>query len=268
MKRKRINWTNSPTNFAVIVIEISPDCVVFRLIENGTLVNKHNVNALRQNLLASAHSLVNKLSVVDYITGVMNNTDQLTMGGMRMSTTVMGGASFQSFVRSDQRSYSCPFIDHANGTYDIVCRLYDTCNTINIKLSYVDFGAFRQNGKYIGSTVFNERFCTKTDISHFYRGTYVGWYKSNATVPWRWLRGSKEIMTDDAARSCIAQLPSTVLLFGDSHLLYTFYHWLKLIDRLKPEMALQRHFKSWYVDKFSMTRVTFIMEDTRTLSEK
>ena len=173
-----------------------------------------------------------------------------------------GGASLQSLALSDNRVYSCPFVDHFNGTYDVVCRLYDECHNISITLSYVHYGAFKWDKYYLGMSLFSKTVCRhQPGLKHNF-GPYIGWYRDKTRSKWRWMRGDKEMMTDDQSRSCIARLPYPILLFGDSHLCFTLYFWLQLINKFSintPALRFSNH--TFKVDKFVMTHHSFILDE-------
>ena len=127
----------------------------------------------------------------------------------------LGGASLHTVAVSERRLFSCPFIDYFNGTYEVVCRLYEECHNISILLSYIDYGAFSWDGNLIAKTLFSRSVCRRqSGLKHDF-GTYVGWFRDNVNLSWKWVRGHKDTMIDSWLRSCIAQLPSPVLLLGD-----------------------------------------------------
>ena len=171
-----------------------------------------------------------------------------------------GGASFRSLVVNERRLYSCPFVDHFNGTYDVVCRLYDECHKISIVLDYLDFSAFRWNCKLLRKLLFSDTVCRRYNTKHYF-DPYIGWYRENSTVPWRWVRGGKEVMRDDQLRSCIAKLPTPVYLFGDSHLRYVVYYWLFLMNKLATDLASTKLYDSFTLDKFAMKFTTFTLDE-------
>ena len=232
--------------FSVTVNDGWRDCIVIRLVDSRALF-KRNCTA---SIESSATEMKPRLS---------GKRRRKNICG----STVMGGASFQTIVTSEQRQYSCPFIDYVNGTYDVICKLYDSkCCNISVTLSYMDFGAFRWNGNYIGSKVWSRSICQpKTRYWNDYN-SFVGWYRDNRTMPWRWVRSSQELMTDEQSRECIALLPFTVL-FGDSHLRYALYYWLHLTGKLKPSLAAKKVNENIVVDKFSMTFITYSLNESQ-----
>ena len=172
-----------------------------------------------------------------------------------------GGSSFLSVAINERRLYSCPFIDYFNGTYDVVCRLYDECHNISITLTYINYNAFRWDSKLVTKQLFLKRVCRQScKTANF--GPYIGWYRNNRSTTWRWLRGDREVMTDNQMRTCIVQLPSPVLLFGDSHLRYTLYYWLSLINKLSRSMAFRKFGGEITVDKFTMKFVSFTLNQS------
>jgi hypothetical protein len=71
----------------------------------------------------------------------------------RNVTLQIGGASFRSIVLNEWRLYSCPYVDYTNGTYDVICKIYDNYHDITIRLMFLDFGAFRWDGFMLNETV-------------------------------------------------------------------------------------------------------------------
>ena len=181
------------------------------------------------------------------------------------SFMLKGGASLHSLAVNKKRLYYCPFIDHFNGTYDVVCRLYDECHNVSITLNYLHYSAFKWDSKLIAQSLFSARVCRRhyAGLRHDF-GPYTGWYRDNITASWRWVRGDREVMSDNQLRSCITQLPSPVLLFGDSHLRFTMYYWLHLINKLPVNLANTKLLlpRTFTIDKFRMQYSTFIVDDT------
>ena len=172
-----------------------------------------------------------------------------------------GGSSFRSVVVNERRLYSCPFIDYFNGTYDVVCRLYDECHNVSIVLDYLDYSAFRWDSKLMEQLLFVGNICRQHNTKHFY-DPYIGWYRNNSKDPWRWVRGEKDVMTDDQLRSCIAKLPSPMFFIGDSHLRYTLYYWLLLENKLTTDMAKKNLHVPFTIDKFAMLFATFTLSES------
>ena len=171
-----------------------------------------------------------------------------------------GGSSFRTVAVNEWRLYSCPFIDYFNGTYDVVCRLYDECHKISIVLDYLDFSAFSWNSILQKKLLFSDSVCRQFNTKHHF-DPYIGWYKDNSTMLWRWVRGDKEILRDDQLRSCIAKLPSPVFLFGDSHLRYVVYYWLFLLNKLTTGLASTKLYDAFTLDKFVMKFTTFTLDE-------
>ena len=172
-----------------------------------------------------------------------------------------GGSSIRTVAINERKLYSCPFVDHFNGTYDVVCRLYDECHNISIMLDYLDYSAFRWDSVLIEKLLFLDSICRQPNAKHNY-DPYIGWYRDNSTTSWRWVRGDVEVMTDDQLRSCITKLPSPVLLFGDSHLRYMVYYWLLLMDKLTTDLSGRKLYEEFTLDKFAMTFITFTLDES------
>jgi hypothetical protein len=173
----------------------------------------------------------------------VNNSTSFTT-----STRVRGGNSYRTICTGTHHRQACAYVDHANDMYDVVCRLYDTCNDVSIYVTYVAFGAYRWDGVYVNKLVWRHNVCQNQSRSQSQSQTlndsdtvanYSGWYRDTEHEPLRWLASNgQELPTDRQMQSCLEALPSPIELIGDSHLRYTYNEIISRTDTNARNLSL------------------------------
>lgn len=154
----------------------------------------------------------------------------------------MGGASFLSLAQNDQRIYTCPYIDYANGTYDVVCpSVTSSCINISVTLTFLDFGAYRYKKASINRIVWSNKVCFMSKAHTALESTskFPGWYMNTTTVrikndshsstvvQRRWFTGTRFItpLNQSQALHCLRNTKRTFYLVGDSHIRRVMEYW-------------------------------------------
>jgi hypothetical protein len=135
------------------------------------------------------------------------------------------GNSYRSEYSGPKHYQLCPYDDYTNDTYDVICKMYDTCADVSISVTYVAFGAYRWDGQFVNFNVFRRRVCSKTKakLRTFRESANTGWCRDNITQPLRWISSyGQELPTDARMKACLSALPLPVEFFGDSNMRYAF----------------------------------------------
>jgi hypothetical protein len=138
---------------------------------------------------------------------------------------ICGGNSYRSEYSGPQHYQLCTYVDYANDTYDVICKMYDTCADVSISVTYVAFGAYRWDGQFVNVNLFMRRVCNNitAKLRGFKDSAYTGWYRDNITQPLRWIPSyGQELPTDSRMKACLSALPLPVEFVGDSHMRYVF----------------------------------------------
>ena len=174
---------------------------------------------------------------------------------------ITGGAGFRTVVSTDHHLFACPYVDYTNGTYDILC-LTNTGyrHDITLILTYIDYGAFRWDGLFINDTLWRGQILNNNCQPTITRSTYIGWYRDDRQSDWKWVRGNKEIISDNDLRSCIRNQKTMVEMVGDSHLAFVYQYLYYLFNKLTPDMVRGRLTPTSFLG-YRYRRVAYILHE-------
>ena len=172
----------------------------------------------------------------------------------------IGGASFRTIVRSAHYLFPCPYVDYANGTYDVICQTY--CGLkyeITLILTYLDFGAFRWDGIFINDTLWHEQILP-SGHEPVNKKFYVGWYRDSNQQDWKWIRGHKETLTHGELRACIRKQISKVEMLGECHLQFAFQYLHLLFKKLTPDIVTYKVLPGPFLG-YAFKRAAFMLHE-------
>jgi hypothetical protein len=161
----------------------------------------------------------------------------------------LGGANLRTIVSTLTHLYACPYVDHFNGSYDVICPLLDHshCHNVTITLMYQDYGAYRWDGVMINTTIYSTQLCSnrvhlpyKHSAHSSYK--YTWWYRADNTS-WQWIVDRTPATTMSAnsvhaTEKCFKHPSHTISLFGDSHLYAILCYWTRTIRNRKSLTGL------------------------------
>jgi hypothetical protein len=163
----------------------------------------------------------------------------------------MGGATFRAVATNNQYVSACPFIDYSNGTYDVVCPPQTSlCTVIDVKVTFLDFGAYRWKKAYICRTLWKRQVCqgyvsntsnnNNTSIDNnimFNKSKFARWQLAAdsssrvlATATARrhsWFTGERAIvrLSQSQILQCLRTTNRTLYLMGDSQIRRVMEYW-------------------------------------------
>jgi hypothetical protein len=126
---------------------------------------------------------------------------------------IRGGDSFRTIYRAANHRQACAYVDNADDTYDVICRLVDECANVSIHLTYVAFGAYRWDGAYINRLIWRGTVCANASTTTTQRqngnkngvalaaSAFVGWWRANTTQPLRWVGCSYQFVVCNCLHS-------------------------------------------------------------------
>jgi hypothetical protein len=203
-------------------------------------------------------------------------THRFTLQDTRKRTgSIRGGANFRTIAIGVNHLIACPFVDHFNGTYDIVCETYDPVVDISITLMFLDYENFFINCKRLLTVLWTGRLvCSYSENSGsasfgdpgttLYRNAgdlgsllprnlrnpesklarnpgdpgYTGWYRSSAQEPWQWLIKNQPVLSECQCRQCLQRDTRHIVFIGDSHVRFAYLYTLSLAGHVFTDRFL------------------------------
>lgn len=219
-------------------------------------------------------------------------THRFTLQDTRKRTgSIRGGANFMTIATGVNHLVACPYIDHFNGTYEIVCETYDPVVNISITLMFLDYDNFFINCTRLltvlwtgrlacsysdnsGSASFGDPGTTLSrnpgDLGSFLSRNlrdpgsklarnpgdpgYTGWYRSSTQEPWQWLIKSQPVLSECQCRQCLQRDTRHIVFIGDSHVRMAYLYTLSLAGHIFTDRILAAIFNR----ETTVGRITYI----------
>ena len=185
----------------------------------------------------------------------------IRLNDCRNVTVNFGGATFRTISSNIHRLYACPYIDYSNGTYEILCNIYDQYTNVTITLTYLDFSAYRWDGRFINKTIWEDSiYTTDTSNCKLNRHQYIGWFRKNVIEDWVWIHPHEFMLTADAIKTCTKNYLLSINFFGDSHLFYVLLYVLQVINKLLPITATKQNLEEHFLN-FNFWRTSYVLTE-------
>ena len=160
---------------------------------------------------------------------------------LRTKHVVKGGSGFHTIAESENNIAFCPYIDHKNDSYTILCPRYEQCAKVTSYLIFFDYLAYTGQVAYqpLNRIIFSRKFCNN-DSHSFHPLPKVYWKKqkfkrSNQSLdifPWYIQKKGEKMLTSSQVTACLKRNNWTAHFIGDSHSRNLAYYTYSVIGKL------------------------------------
>jgi hypothetical protein len=207
-------------------------------------------------------------------------SERLLQGYTKVAGIPVGGAGFHTVALGQTTVTYCPYMDLHNGSYAVLCPLYEQCVNVTSHLLHIDYVAYAPNIRHspLNRLIIAKQVCStnrKGTEFRFPKRVDVYWERrqdDNRTFPWQLRAHNMDTVMDTSKLAWCVQRPNTTFyLIGDSHVRNIAYYVSRLnnVSLQNITQKSQVNFKLGNVVFFFTKYITFnvVKKTCRLLSE-